>query len=444
MNLFDDLQLLALRLGIPVDRVVRQELLIIAAVSIVVAWTAGWAVQRFAGPRLRDFLNRRNAAAFQHIAKHISRLLAAATVVTILIAARAATVYGFYGTVLLALALGVAVGRLIYVLARLVRLNTPASLVLGMLAAMASIASSLGGLQPLLVALDEAALRIGSRRVSILDFINAIIVVVLLYTTAKFAAQLISRQIGNSARLDLSQRVLFQKIAGLAVVAVAFFIGIELLGIDLTALAVFSGAFGLAIGFGMQKTFGNLLSGLILLIDRSIKPGDVIVVEGTFGWVNKIGVRAVSIITRDGIEYLIPNELLMTERVENWSYSSRNVRVHIPVGVSYNCDVHKAQELMLQAAKETKRVLQDPSPNVWMTGYGDSSVDHDILVWISDAEEGVGNVQSAILNRLWDLFKEHGIEIPFPQRDVHLKTMPDQLFDAAGQRKREGAGLASP
>ena len=247
-----------------------------------------------------------------------------------------------------------------------------------------------------------------------------------------------SRQIGSSSRLDLSQRVLFQKITGIAVVAVAFFLGIELLGIDLTALAVFSGAFGLAIGFGMQKTFGNLLSGLILLVDRSIKPGDVIVVDDTFGWVNKIGVRAVSIITRDGIEYLIPNEILMTEQVENWSYSSRNVRIHHPVGVSYNCDIHKAQELMLQAAKEIPRVLDDPPPNVWLKEYGDSPVDHDILCWIKDAEEGVGNVKSAVLNRLWDLFKENDIEIPFPQQDIHLKSVPQGLFDADGKRRENG------
>src|SRR3546814_9934283 len=142
--------------------------------------------------------------------------------------------------------------------------------------------------------------------------------------------------------LFLSQRVLFQKLATLAIIAVGFFVGIDLLGIDLTALAVFSGAFGLAVGFGMQKTLGNLISGLILLMDRSIKPGDVIVVGETFGWVNRIGMRAVSVLTRDGKEYLIPNVNLMTETVENWSHTSRNVRLHVPVRVAYVCDIHLA------------------------------------------------------------------------------------------------------
>jgi small-conductance mechanosensitive channel len=159
-------------------------------------------------------------------------------------------------------------------------------------------------------------------------------------------------------------------------------------------------------------------------MDRSVKPGDVIVVGESFGTVSKIGVRAVSIITRDGKEHLIPNENLMTQEVENWSYSSRNVRVHIPVGVGYSCDLALAQKLMVQAATESKRVLDTPAPRVWLRAFGESSVDHEILVWIGDPESGVGNIQSEILNRIWVLFKENGIEIPFPQRDIRIKEWP--------------------
>jgi small-conductance mechanosensitive channel len=159
-------------------------------------------------------------------------------------------------------------------------------------------------------------------------------------------------------------------------------------------------------------------------MDRSIKPGDVIVVGDSFGHVSKIGVRAVSIITRDGKEHLIPNENLMTQEVENWSYSSTNVRVHIPVGVSYDCDLPLAQRLMIEAAMEPERVLKTPKPTVWLRAFGESSVDHEILVWIKDPESGVGNVQSQILNRVWALFKENGIEIPFPQRDIRIREWP--------------------
>ena len=200
----------------------------------------------------------------------------------------------------------------------------------------------------------------------------------------------------------------------------AFFIGVDLLEIDLTAFAVFSGAFGLAIGFGLQKTIGNLIAGIILLMDRSIKPGDVIVVGDSFGWVNKIGVRAVSVVTRDGKEHLIPNEILMTQEVENWSYTDRNVRVRIPVIVSYDCDLGEAQALMLRAAVESPRALTSPQPNVRLSAFGENGVEHEILCWISDPEGGVGNVKSDVLNRLWLLFKEAGIAIPVAQRDVRM------------------------
>src|SRR5690606_7158869 len=128
----------------------------------------------------------------------------------------------------------------------------------------------------------------------------------------------------------------------------------------------------LAIGFGLQKTVGNLIAGIILLMDRSIKPGDIIVVGESFGWVNKIGVRAVSVITRDGKEHLIPNEILMTQEVENWSYTDRNVRVRIPVTVSYDCDLALAQELMLKAVEDSPRALTSPNPTVRLSAFGDN------------------------------------------------------------------------
>src|SRR3546814_536118 len=183
---------------------------------------------------------------------------------------------------------------------------------------------------------------------------------VALFAGFRLVNRVLSHSIGQSRSLDPTQRLLAQKLAAIAVIVVAFFFGIDLLSIDLTTFAVFSGAFGLAVGFGLQKTIGNLIAGIILLMDRSIKPGDVIVVGDSFGWVNKIGVRAVSVLTRDGKEHLIPNENLMTQEVENWSYSDRKVRVRIPVGVAYSADLALAQELMLRAAVESPRVLGSP------------------------------------------------------------------------------------
>ena len=282
------------------------------------------------------------------------------------------------------------------------------------------LSGSTGGITPLAQMLDSVGLQLGKSRISLLDVISVAAIGVGLFGAVRLANRVLARSIARSRGLDPTQKLLAEKLAGIAIIAAAFFFGIDVLGIDLTAFAVFSGALGLAVGFGLQKTVGNLIAGIILLLDRSIKPGDVIVVGDSFGWVNKIGVRAVSVITRDGKEHLIPNENLMTQEVENWSYSDRNVRIHIPVGIAYDSDLDLAQKLMMQAALDSPRVLKSPRPNVWLTGFGESSVDHEILAWIADPEAGVGNVRSDVLGRLWHLFRDHGVTIPFPQRVVHM------------------------
>ncbi|WP_379547753.1 mechanosensitive ion channel family protein [Qipengyuania sp. DSG2-2] len=293
--------------------------------------------------------------------------------------------------------------------------------------------------------LDAMAVEVGTMRISLWDGVVVIGVIFLVIALAWVLTKLVHSALARFTRLDETQRLLGEKLITIAIWAGAFFLGIDLLGIDLTALAVFSGAFGLAIGFGLQKTFGNLIAGIILLMDKSIKPGDVIAVadqagNSTFGQIRKIGIRAVSITTRDQKEYLIPNENLMINQVENWSYSSRNVRMQVPVGVSYNCDIKKAEELMLEAAKSCKRVKKSPPPTCWLDEYGDSSVNFIIHCWISDPEDGVGNVKSEVLKKLWDLFQESDIEIPFPQRDLNLRGNEqfDQLVAAISQRVEQG------
>lgn len=274
--------------------------------------------------------------------------------------------------------------------------------------------------------LDSLAIDVGSFHISSWDVIIVVMVIAGVIAFAYFGSRLAHLLLGRITRLDVGQKVLVDKIVSLAVWALAFMVGIDILGIDLTALAVFSGAFGLAIGFGLQKTFGNLIAGIILLMDKSIKPGDVIAIADqagneTFGQIRKIGIRAVSMTTRDQREYLIPNENLMVNQVENWSYSSKNVRMQVRVGVSYLADLDKAEELMLEAAKSCKRVLELPPPSIWLEEYGDSSVNFAIHCWITDPEEGIGNVRSEVLKKLWWLLKENDIEIPFPQRDLNLR-----------------------
>jgi small-conductance mechanosensitive channel len=328
------------------------------------------------------------------------------------------------GHLILGIGLGLSVALLAAYALRTLAIPRWAALPLALLLFLSIVSGTSGGLAPVGAMLDTVGISLGKRRITLLGLLSIAATCVALFALVRLANRLIGRSIDHTDGFDPTQKLLAQKLAAIAVIVAAFFVGVDLLGIDLTAFAVFSGALGLAIGFGLQKTFGNLIAGIILLMDRSIKPGDVVVVGDSFGWVNKIGVRAVSVITRDGKEHLIPNENLMTQEVENWSYSDRNVRVRIPVGVGYDCDLTLAQSLMRQAALDCQRVLREPEPNVWLIGFGDSRVDHEILVWISDPEGGVSNVKSDVLNRLWHLFRDNGITIPYPQRVIHTAAFP--------------------
>lgn len=276
--------------------------------------------------------------------------------------------------------------------------------------------------------LDSIGFDAGSYHISLLGAFKIVIVAVTVLVLGWFLNLLVKRFFRKLHRLDQAQQVLGEKLVGIALWIGLILMGIDFLGISLTALTVFSGAFGLAIGFGLQKTFGNLISGIILLMDRSIKPGDVIAVGNTspptFGQVNRVGIRAVSVVTRDQIEFIIPNELLMTNHVENWSYTNRDVRVKVPVGVAYGSDIELVERLLLEAARRSVRVKTDPAPQVWLTAFGASSIDFEVLLWIDDPEAGLGSVRSEVLKAIWHLFRAHGIEIPFPQSDLHIKEWP--------------------
>lgn len=276
--------------------------------------------------------------------------------------------------------------------------------------------------------LDDIGFDLGQTRISLYRALLVLAVGLLVFIAGHLANRLITRMLRRLTRLDPTEKLLGQKLVGSLVWMVCILIGADILGIDLTAFAVFSGAFGLAIGFGLQKTFGNLLAGIILLMDRSIKPGDVIAVgsgaHATVGEVNRIGIRAVSVITRDRIEYLIPNENLMTNQVENWSYSAREVRLQVPIGIDHASDIVLAEKLMIEAAKATPRVLAEPPPDVWLRAFSQHAIEFDVHVWIRDPENGVGNVRSDVLKRLWQLFRDNGVVIPSSEQDVYIKEWP--------------------
>lgn len=290
----------------------------------------------------------------------------------------------------------------------------------------------LGLLDPVMQTLDDMALNLGEFRLSVLGVIKAALLSALFLYLASVTSRIAETRINASANLTPSMRVLFGKFARVFLYALAIALALESVGINLAAFAVFGGAVGLGIGFGLQKVVSNLMSGVILLMDRSVKPGDVIAIGDTFGWINTLGARYVSVITRDGTEHLIPNEELISQRVENWSFSDSKIRQKIPIGIDYEADVHKARELAVQAVEGIERVLKDPKPVCHLIEFGDNSVNLELRFWINDPQNGVANVRSQVQLQIWDLYHEHGVVFPFPQRDLHLRSSVPLKVQVAG------------
>ena len=281
--------------------------------------------------------------------------------------------------------------------------------------------------------LENVHFGLGANQISLYAVLKGLMYFVIFLWIARLLSSVFEKQIKAVDELTPSLKVLFSKLLKIFLIVVAFMFGLNAIGFDLTSFAIFGGAIGVGLGFGLQKVVSNFISGIILLLDRSIKPGDVIAVDGpggeqTFGWVNTLGARYVSIIRRDGKEHLIPNEIMITERVENWSFSNDDIRISIPVGISYQTDLHRARELCMEAVADEPRIKEFPKPLCHVTGFGDSSVELEIRGWINDPVNGIGNVKSEVLVRVWDKFQEHGIEIPFPQRDLHLRSVDKDML----------------
>ncbi|MDD4732012.1 MAG: mechanosensitive ion channel [Desulfovibrio sp.] len=283
-----------------------------------------------------------------------------------------------------------------------------------------------GLLDPLLTFMNDLGMNFGDARVTLLQAVKAVLLFVLLYQLAAALSRFSDDRLQRNMQLTPSAQVLFGKGVKFSLFTLAFVLALSSAGVNLTSLAVLSGAIGVGVGFGLQKIFANLVSGIILLFEKSIKPGDTVEMGGVYGVVRSLNARFTSVLTRDGKEYLIPNENLITNEVVIWTHTDPNVRLKIPVGISYDADPRLALRLMEEAARKVPRVLRDPAPAGRLTGFGDNSVDLEVRIWIRDAEQGVVNVQSEVLLNIWDAFKAHSIEIPFPQRDLHLRSLPPQ------------------
>ena len=268
--------------------------------------------------------------------------------------------------------------------------------------------------------LDSAAIDVGNLHLSLWMLIQAIVTLGVLLFIARFVARSTSAGLKRNEDISPSMQVLAIKFVQVLLYGAAAFIGLKAIGVDLTGLAVLSGAIGVGLVFGLQKVVSNLVSGVIILLDKSIKPGDVISLGETFGWIDTLGARYTSVVTRDGKEYLIPNEDLITGQVVNWSHTNDFVRLDIHFGTSYGDDPHKVRAMAIEAALGVERVLSSKAPVCHIVGFGDSSVDYVLRFWISDPTGGLTNIRGNVYLALWDTFHENGISIPFPQREVRV------------------------
>ncbi len=273
----------------------------------------------------------------------------------------------------------------------------------------------------------------GEAGVTVWSLIRALFTVIAFIIASAWFGRYIERHVADLKALAPNTRIAIGKFAYAFLISIGGLLGLSASGFNLGALSIFGGALGLGLGFGLQSIAANFVSGFVLLMDKSIKPGDVISFTGSigtstegFGWVQELRGRYVVVRDRDGVETLVPNQTLITNQVINWSYSDKRVRLKLPVRVSYNDDPEHAMAVLLKAATCSARILQDPTPVVRLMGFHDYGLDLELRFWIADPEAGVNNVRSDVNRAIWRLFKEAGITIPRAQLDV-------RMYDAAGK-----------
>lgn len=399
--------------------------LVIIAVSLTVAWLISYSITRLVEAQIAN-----NAGRLKHFTlRSVERVIFPFSALIVIVVSRSifevldlpAHLFNLAVPLLLSLA-GI---RLVVYVLRKGFAPTP------MLKAWESIISTtiwiivalylLGALPVVVDTLDGLAFTFANTRISALSIINFLLLAALLFTLAMWLSAMIERRMAQSKYINPSLRVALSKFAKFFLITLAVLVALDTVGIDLTALTVFGGALGVGLGFGLQRIASNFISGFLLLFDRSIKPGDVISIGTKFGWVQELRARYIVVRDRDGVDTLIPNENIITSEVINWSYTDRNVRLKLPVQISYADDPEKAMALMVDAALAHIRVLKDPPPVGRLIEFGDNGIGVELRVWINDPEQGVNNVRSDLNLAIWRAFKENQITIPFPQRDVYIK-----------------------
>jgi small-conductance mechanosensitive channel len=302
----------------------------------------------------------------------------------------------------------------------------------------------LGWLEASIGALDSIPLSGSDRHITLWSVIRSLFTVSAFVVVSVWVARQVEQRVHGLTDLAQSTRIGVTKFSTAMLIGLGGLLGLSASGLDLTALTVFSGAIGLGLGFGLQSIAANFVSGFVLLMDKSIKPGDVISFTGTlgthtegFGWVQELRGRYVVVRDRDGVETLVPNQNLITNQVINWSYSDKRVRLKLPVRVAYDCDPELALSTLLLAPKGIPRILADPAPVTRLMGFHDWGFELELRFWITDPQDGVNNVRSEVNRAIWRLFKERGLRIPVAQQEI-------RLVDAEGRVLGLGALRGEP
>jgi small-conductance mechanosensitive channel len=292
----------------------------------------------------------------------------------------------------------------------------------------------LGWLDPIIAVLDSVGIAAGKTRITVWSILKLLFTLTLFVLVAAWISRWVERRLKKLTQFAPSTRIGIAKFANAFLIALSILMGLNAAGVDLTALTVLTGAIGLGLGFGLQSIAANFVSGFVLLMDRSIKPGDVISLSGqagtsteNFGWVQELRGRYVVVRDRDGVEMLVPNQQLISNAVINWSYTDPRIRLKLPVRVSYHDDPELALQILLTACEGQKRVLRDPKPASRLMHFGDSGIELELRFWISDPQDGVNNVRSDVNRAIWRLFKEHRITVPVTQHEIRVRSAPPEL-----------------
>ena len=299
--------------------------------------------------------------------------------------------------------------------------------------------------QPLLAFLDTLALQVGSYRVTVYNTLEFIFVAVLLFWSVGKITGFLEQHLKSRRALSVSNRTLVIKLLQIFLYIVAFLLTLDILGIDLTALAVFSGALGVGLGFGLQKITSNFISGLILLFEKSVKSTDMVeMADGTYGIIKQISARYTLIQTYDGKEIMVPNEDFITQQVINWTHSDSRGRLEKTIGVAYGTDLKKARELIFEAINEHPDTLSDAENQCNLVEFGDSSINFLMRLWLNDFSKGRRRVMGEVLMAVWEKFEANNIEIPFPQRDLNFKGPMTIHYDEPGKSAKKPGKKKTP